>query len=147
MAGRRRQRGQAFLLVLVFVAAFLFVVWAALTLVSAGILALISVQADTRATYALDAGLAFGIQLEDAKTKGTGCTADLNKTFSLPYANGTITVTVNVTPIPGCKTGKPSYTVQVTVPASVTSRLLNAQIASSNAGKKGSWLVSWQQYQ
>ena len=50
-----RQRGQALLLILAFVAAFLLVVWAALTLASAGFRGSTAVRADTRTTYALDA--------------------------------------------------------------------------------------------
>lgn len=143
----RRQRGQALLLVLVFVAAFLLLVWAALKLASSGFLALTSVQADTRATYAFDAGLAFAIELEDEKFKPLGCTPDLNKTFSLPYASGSITVTINVNPAPGCKAPKPTYDVQVTVPVTVSTHSLTAEFASANAGKKGSWSVNWEQYQ
>jgi hypothetical protein len=143
----RHQRGQALLLVLIFVAAFLLLVWAALKLSSSGFLALTSVRADTRATYALDAGLAFAIDLEDAKFKALGCTSDLNRQFTLPYSSGNITVTLNVTPSAGCKSSKPTYDVQVTLPASVSTRSLAAQIHSSNAGKKGSWLVNWDQYQ
>ncbi len=56
-----RQRGQALLLVLVFVAAFLLLVWAGLTLASAGFLSLNAVQRDTRSTYALDAGLDYAM--------------------------------------------------------------------------------------
>ena len=143
----RRQRGQALLLVLVFVAAFLLLVWAALSLASSGFLVLTNVRADTRATYALDAGLAFAIELEDDKFKPLGCTPDLNKPFTLPYSTGDITVTLNVTPSAGCKPPKPTYDVQITLPAAVSTRSLSAQIHSSNAGKKGSWLVNWEQYQ
>ena len=143
----RRQRGQALLLVLGFVAAFLLLVWAALSLASSGFLVLTNVRADTRTTYALDTGLAFAMELEDDKFKGLGCTSDLNKQFTLLYASGNITVTLNVTPSAGCKTGKPTYDIQVTLPASVSTRSLSAQIHSSNAGKKGSWLVIWEQYQ
>jgi hypothetical protein len=143
----RRQRGQALLLVLIFVAAFLLLVWAALKLSSSGFLALTSVRADTRATYALDAGMAFAIELEDDKFKPLGCTPDLGKTFTLPYASGNITVTLTVTPSVGCKPSKPTYDVQVTLPASVSTRSLSVQIHSSNAGKKGSWLINWEQYQ
>ncbi len=147
MGKRSAKRGQALLLVLIFVAAFLFLVWAALKLASSGILALTSVQADTRATYALDAGLTFAIELEDEKFKPLGCTPDLNKTFTLPYASSNIPVTINVNPAPGCKSPKPTYDVQVTVPVTISAHSLTAEFASSNAGKKGSWSVNWEQYQ
>jgi len=143
----RGQRGQALLLVLIFVAAFLLLVWAALKLSSSGFLALSSVREDTRATYALDAGLAFAVELEDDKFKPLGCTPDLGKTFTLPYSTGNITVTINVTASAGCKPSKPTYDVQVTLPASISTRSLSLQIHSSNAGKKSSWLINWEQYQ
>lgn len=138
---RRRQRGQALLVILVFVAAFLIVLWAALTLASAAFLGLSSVRADTRSTYALDAGVEYAIQLEDASAKALGCTSDLGKQLVL----GAVTVNVDVTPVAGCKTNKPTYTVQVTNLAG--GRLLNAQIRSSNAGKKASWIIDWEAYQ
>jgi|GEM_PF-3177535 len=144
-SGLTRQRGQALLVVLAFLAAFLLIIWAALTLASAGFLGLGSIEADTRDTYALDAGVAFAIENEDAKLKAVGCAPDPQWQFPLNYSSGTITMTVQATATPGCKTGKPSYTVNVT--ATGTSRQLNAQISSSNAGKKGSWTIAWQAYQ
>jgi hypothetical protein len=140
----RNQRGQALLVVLAFVAALMVVVWAGLFLASGAFLSQGSVRADTRNTYALDAGLAFGIQLQDSKTKGVGCTTDPPATLVLPYASGSISVTVTVTPVVGCKTGKPSYQVNVQPGAG---RQLNAQISSSNAGKKASWVIDWEAYQ
>ena len=140
-----RQRGQALLVVLGFVAALLLIVWAALTLASGAFLGQGSVRADTRSTYALDAGLAYAIENEDVKIKGAGCTPDPQWQFPLNYSSGTITVFIQATAIPGCKPGKPSYTVNVT--ASGTNRQLNAQISSSNAGKKASWAITWQAYQ
>lgn len=139
------QRGQALLLVLAFVAAFLLIAWAALSLASGAFLSLNSVRSDTRSTYALDAGLAYAIEMEDEKVKGIGCTPDVPQTLSLPYSSGTITVTVSPSPAPGCKTNKPSYLVTVT--ASGTARRLNAQFSSSNAGKKASWAIDWAAYQ
>jgi hypothetical protein len=140
-----RQRGQALLVVLGFVAALLIIVWAALTLASAAFLGQGNVRADTRSTYALDSGLAYAIENEDFKIKGTGCGLDPLWTFPLNYSSGTITVKVQATATPGCKPGKPSYTLIVT--ASGTSRQLNAQISSSNAGKKASWTINWEAYQ
>jgi len=54
---RARERGQALLVVLVFLAAFLLITWAGLTLASGAFLGLNAVRTDARTTYALDAGL------------------------------------------------------------------------------------------
>lgn len=140
-----RQQGQALLIVLAFVAAFLLIISAALWLASGAFLDLASVKADTRSTYALDAGLAYAIETNDAAAKGAGCKATPATNFPLNYGSTAITVTVTITPIVGCKTGKPSYTVLVT--ASGSGRKLNAQISSSNAGKKASWVVNWEAFQ
>jgi hypothetical protein len=138
------QRGQGLLLVLAFVAVFLLVVWAALTLASAAFLNLSGVRSDTQHTYALDAGLEYAIETNDSAAKGAGCGKTVG-TFVLAYGSTTISVTTTSTPVAGCKTGKPSYTVLVT--ASGTSRHLSAQISSSNAGKKASWIVNWEAFQ
>lgn len=143
--GLARKRGQALLIVLVFVAAFLLLISAALWLASGAFLGLASVKSDTRSTYALDAGLAYSIEINDAAAKGTGCNPTPATNFPLSYGSTTITVTVTITPVAGCKTGKPSYLIQVT--ASGTGRTLNAQISSSNAGKKASWIVNWEAFQ
>jgi hypothetical protein len=139
-----RQRGQALLVVLGFVAALLLIVWAALTLASGAFLGQGSVRADTRNIYALDAGLAYAIQTNDSAAKGTGCGLPTSTNFLLNYGTTTITVTVTITATIGCKVGKPSYTVNVNTG---TSRQLTAQISSSNAGKKASWTIDWEQYQ
>lgn len=141
----RAQRGQGLLLILVFVAAFLLVVWAALALASGGFLNLSGVRTDTRETYALDAGLAYAIETNDSAAKGIGCNPTPPTTFLLNYGATTITVTVTITPVIGCKTGKPSYTVLVQTTG--TSRTLTAQISSSNAGKKASWTIDWEAFQ
>jgi hypothetical protein len=138
------QRGQGLLLVLVFVAAFLLVVWAALTLASGAFLNLNGVRTDTRETYALDAGLAYAIETNDSAAKGAGCQPTVGS-FPLSYGSSTITVTATSTPAAGCKTNKPIYTVLVQ--ATGTSRTLTAQIASSNAGKKASWAINWESFQ
>jgi hypothetical protein len=137
------QRGQGLLLVLAFVAAFLLVVWAALTLASAAFLNLNGTRSDTRHTYALDAGLAYAIETNDSAAKGAGC-QNTNGSFPLVYGSTTITVNVTVTAVIGCKTNKPSYTVNV---QAGSGRQLNAQISSSNAGKKASWAINWEAYQ
>jgi hypothetical protein len=139
-----RQRGQGLLLVLAFVAVFLLVVWAALTLASAAFLNLTGVRSDTQHTYALDAGLAYAIEVNDSAAKGTGCKALTPPNLLLNYGSTTITVTVTITPVIGCKPGKPSYLVNV---QAGTARTLNAQISSSNAGKKASWVIDWEAFQ
>ncbi len=143
--GLARQRGQALLVVLGFVAALLLIVWAALTLASGAFLGQGSVRTDTRNTYALDAGLAYAIQVNDSAAGGGGCNNTSGR-FTLPYSSGTITVNVTMTAIPGCKPKKPSYNVTVTAPGATTHQL-NAQISSSNAGKKASWAVNWEAFQ
>jgi hypothetical protein len=140
-----RQRGQALLIVLAFVAAFLLLISAALWLASGAFLGLENVKTDTRSTYALDAGLDYAIETNDSAVKGTGCNPTPATTFPLNYGSATITVTVTITPVIGCKTGKPSYSVNVKT--SATSRQFNAQISSSNAGKKASWTVDWEAFQ
>lgn len=138
------QRGQALLLVLAFVAAFLLVVWAALTLASAAFLNLSGVRNETRYTYALDAGLEYAIETNDSAAKGIGCGKTVGSVV-LAYGASTIKVTATSTPVVGCKTGKPSYLVLVQ--AIGTNRQLNAQISSSNAGKKASWVINWEAFQ
>jgi hypothetical protein len=139
-----RQRGQALLVVLGFVAALLLIVWAALTLASSAFLGQGSVRADTRTTSALDSGLAYAIEINDSAAKGVGC-INTSGSFPLAYSTGTITVTATMTAAPGCKVNKPTYNVNVT--ATGTNRQLNAQIASSNAGKKATWTINWEAYQ
>jgi hypothetical protein len=137
-----RQRGQALLVVLGFVAALLLIVWAALTLASDAFLGQGSVRADTRTTSALDSGLAYAIEVNDSAAKGVGC-IDTNPSFTLPYTSGTITVFVAIVHAPGCKVNKPTYNVTVTA----SGHQLTAQIASSNAGKKATWTINWEAYQ
>ena len=138
------QRGQGLLLILVFVAAFLLVVWAALTLASGAFLNLNGVRTDTRETYALDAGLAYAIETNDSAAKGAGCQPTVGS-FPLAYGSTTITVTATSTAAAGCKTNKPIYTVFVQ--ATGTNRTLTAQISSSNGGKKASWAINWESFQ
>lgn len=138
------QRGQGLLLVLAFIAVFLLVVWAGLTLASAAFLNLTGVRSDARQTYALDAGLAYAIETNDSAAKGIGC-GTTSGSFPLVYGSTTITVTSTSTPVVGCKASKPSYLVNVR--ATGNSRQLNAQISSSNAGKKASWVINWEAFQ
>jgi hypothetical protein len=140
-----RQRGQALLVVLGFVAALLLIVWAALTLASSAFLGQGSVRADTRTTSALDSGLAYAIEVNDSAAKGVGCIDTNPPNLTLPYASGAITVVVVIKAAPGCKVNKPTYNIIVT--ASGTNHQLNAQILSSNAGKKASWTITYEAYQ
>ena len=145
--GRRRQvrqRGQALLIVLAFVAAFLLIIWAALSLASGALLGLGSVKSDTKDTYALDAGLAFAIETNDTAAKGSGCRTT-NGSFPLSYGSTTLTVNVATTPTAGCKTSKPSYQVAVSSPS--FTRTLSAQISLPNAGNNATWSVDWEAYQ
>jgi hypothetical protein len=138
-----RQRGQALLVVLGFVAALLLIVWAALTLASGAFLGQGSVRADTRTTSALDSGLAYAIEINDSAAKGVGCIDTNPPNLTLPYASGAITVVVVIKAAPGCKVNKPTYNVTVTA----SGHQLTAQIASSNAGKKATWTINWEAYQ
>ena len=140
-----RQKGQALLIVLAFVAAFLLLISAGLWLASGAFLDLASVKADTRSTYALDAGLSYAIETNDSAAKGAGCNPTPATSFPLTYGSTTIAVTVTITPVVGCKVNKPSYRVGVT--ASGTNCQVNAQISSSNAGKKATWAVNWEAFQ
>jgi len=135
-----RQRGQALLVVLGFVAAFLLLVWAALTLASAAFLGLGTVRADTRTTYALDAGISYAMQVIDDKN-GNGCNAPRTSTVTLNYPSGPITVNV------GIRKGVPCHgngaTWNVTVTASGTNRSVTALITEGNASS----VVTWESYQ
>lgn len=135
-----RQSGQALLLVLAFVAAFLLIVWAALTLASAGFLGLSTVRADTRSTYALDAGLAYAMQVIDEKN-GNGCNAPKTSTFPLNYATGAITVTVGIKKGSLCHGNGATWNVTVNVTG--TSRTLTALITQVS----GSSTVTWESFQ
>ena len=142
-ARRRRQRGQALLVVLVFLAAFMVLIWASLRLASDAFLGLGAVRSDTRTTYALDAGVAYG--LEYAHLTATICQPvnppPPNVALNYPPA---ITVTVTMTVPAGCNAANQMYNLLVT--ASGTSRTVRAQIYLSNAGVNP-WLVRWQAYQ
>ena len=138
---RRRQRGQALLVVLVFLAAFMVLIWASLRLASDAFLGLGAVRTDTHVTYALDAGVAYG--LEYAHLTGTNCVAVNPPNFAVNYPPAT-TVTVQMTIPAGCNAGNQMYNVRVT--ATGTSRIVQAQIYRSNVGPNP-WLVRWEAYQ
>jgi hypothetical protein len=142
---RRRQRGQALLLVLVFLAAFLLLIWAALRLASSAFLGLGDVRADTRTTYALDAGIAYGVNR--AQALGGSCVASNPPPFTLAYPSGNITVTVTITVGPGCAANA-TYDLQVS--ASGTSRIAHAEVTQSqngNGGPQNPFALSWEQFQ
>jgi hypothetical protein len=135
-----RQRGQALLVVLAFVAAFLLLVWAALTLASAAFLGLGTVRADTRATYALDAGVAYAMQVIDDKN-GNGCNAPRTSTFTLNYPSGPIAVTVGIRKGAQCHGNGAIWNVTVT--ATGTNRSLTALITEVNTSS----VVTWESFQ
>lgn len=145
MAGRRRQRGQALLLVLVFLAAFLLLIWAGLRLASESFLNLGGVRADTRSTYALDSGIAYGVNRGQALNGA--CVASNPPAFTLAYPSGNITVTVAITVGPGCN-ATPTYDLRVS--ATGTSRLARAEITLSqngNGGPTNPFSITWEQFQ
>ncbi len=137
---RRRQLGQGLLVILVFLAAFLLLIWASLRLAGDAFLGLSAVQADTRNTYALDAGVAYG--LEYAHLTATTCVAVSPPSLRLNYAQP-ITVTVLMTIPAGCTAANPAYNLTVT---DGSSRRVLAQIYRSNVAPKP-WLVRWEAYQ
>ena len=136
----RGQRGQALLLVLVFVAAFLLIVWAALTLASGAFLGVNSVRADTRNTYALDAGLAYAMQVIDDKN-GNGCNAPGTSLLTLNYPSGPITVNTRIRKGTPCRGNGATWNVTVT--ANTTNRTLTALITEAN----GVSIVTWEAFQ
>jgi hypothetical protein len=138
---RRRQRGQGLLIVLAFLAAFTLLIWASARLASDAFLGLNSVRADTKTTYALDAGVAYGQQY--AHGLGGSCAALNPPAFPLNYPPA-ITVTVRITAAPGCTNANPAYNVAVT--ASGTSKKVNAQVFRNNV-VGNPWLVRWEVYQ
>lgn len=135
-----RQRGQALLVVLAFVAVFLLIVWAALALASAAFLSVNSVRADTRNTYALDAGLAYGMEVIDDKN-GNGCNAPGTSNLTLTYPNASIVVTTKITKGHPCHGNGASWNLTIT--ANSTSRSLAALVTEVN----GTSVVTWEAFQ
>lgn len=135
-----RQRGQALLVVLAFVAVFLLIVWAALALASAAFLSVNSVRADTRNTYALDAGLAYGMEVIDDKN-GNGCNAPGTSNLTLTYPNTSIVVTTKITKGHPCHGNGASWNLTIT--ANSTSRSLAALVTEVN----GTSVVTWEAFQ
>jgi hypothetical protein len=132
----RGQRGQALLVILVFVAAFLLILWAGLTLASAAFLGLGSVRTDTRETYALDAGLAYAIRVIDDKN-GNGCNAPKNSAPVLTYPSGSITVNVGIAKGNPCHGVGATWTVTVTTTG--TSRTLTAMVTQGATASSVTW--------
>jgi len=135
-----RQRGQALLVVLAFVAAFLLLVWAALTIASAAFLGLGTVRADTRTTYALDAGIAYAMQVIDDKN-GNGCNAPRTSTLTLNYPSGPITVNVGIRKGSLCHGNGATWNITVT--ATGTNRNITALITEVTTSS----VVTWESYQ
>jgi len=136
---RRHQLGQGLLVVLIFLAAFLLLIWASLRLAGDAFLGLSAVKADTRNTYALDAGVAYG--LEYAHLTARTCRAVRPPPLALNYAP-VITVTVLMTIPAGCTAANPVYNLTVT---DSSSRRVLAQIYRSNVAPNP-WLVRWEAY-
>ena len=141
MRATRRDRGQALLVVLLFLAVFLLVIWASLTLAGGALLGTTAVKTDTRGTYALDAGVAYGIGALSLRSGG-GC-SNLNvNPLSLPYPDGTVTVSLTITKAPNCGVNARSF--QITVTSTNTSRTLIANVGEPTPG---TWAVNWESYQ
>lgn len=135
----RRQGGQALLLVLVFVAGFLILSWAGLTLAASSFLDLSSIQADTRTTEALDAGLAYG--MEAFRFNGAPCGLPaIPGPLRLAYPSGTITVNVTDARVLPCNPARPSFQFHVSSPS--TSHSLDAQVTRMGAGM----LINWERF-
>lgn len=142
MSGRVRagERGQALLVVLVFLAAFLLITWAGLSLASEAFLGLNTVRTDTRSTYALDAGLAYAMYAIDTKN-GNGCNAPKTSAVTLNYPGSPITLNVGITKGVPCKGNGATWNVTVT--ASGTNRTLTALVTEQNTAP----LVTWETIQ
>jgi type II secretory pathway component PulK len=137
----QRQRGQALLIVLAFVAAFLLIIWAALSLESGALLGQNSVRADTRETYALDAGVAWAMEAIDEK-HGNGCNAPGTTTLTLTYPSGNVSVNVAITKGNPCHGAGASFNLTVT--ATGTSRRLNALMSEGN---NNGMSIVWEAFQ
>jgi len=138
---RRSQGGQALVLVLVFIAAFLLLTWAGLTLAASSFLDLSSVQADTRTTEALDAGLAYGMETLDLK-KGNGCNAPTTPgPLVLNYPSGAITVNIGVTKGTPCRGNGANFTFHISSPS--TSHTLDALVTQAN----NVMVITWERFQ
>ena len=113
---------------------------AALTLASAGFLGSNAVRADTRTTYALDAGLAYSMQVIDDKN-GNGCNAPRTSNFTLNYPTGVITVNVAIRKGSQCHGNGATWNITINVTG--TSRTLTALVTEVN----GTSTVTWEAFQ
>ncbi len=135
------QRGQAMLVVLVFLAAFLILTWAALRLASEAFINASSVQADTRSTYALDAGVGYVIGYVRNRP-GPLCPPPAPPPLQLVYPTITHRVTVSALVAGGgCTNAAP--VLDFTVTDSATSRRLLAEVKRTG----GIWAIVWEAYQ
>lgn len=142
MHRRQRQRGQGLLIVLGFVAVFLFLIWASLRLASDSILDVTSVQRDSKTTYALDSGTDYVIGWLNVQG-GNLCALGAARPapLVLPYpAPLTVTITT-ITPAGGCTRPRPILNITATVSGSP--RRLLMQVSRP----VGTWQVTWQAYQ
>jgi len=137
---RARERGQALLVVLVFLAAFLLITWAGLTLASGAFLGLNAVRTDARTTYALDAGLTYAMYAIDTKN-GNGCNAPKTSAVTLNYPGAPIALNVGIAKGNPCNGNGATWNVTVT--ASGTNRTLTALVTELNQKP----LVTWESIQ
>ncbi len=105
----RRQAGQALLIVLAFLAAFTLILWAAAFFASGSFQVQRAVAADTRATYAVDAALQWGLAY--IRINSLTCAAG---TVSPPIPSPGPTVngypaTVTISPDATCTVGAPVF--------------------------------------
>ncbi len=120
-----RQRGQALLIVLSFIAVFTLILWAAAFYASGSFKAQRNVIQDTQATYAADAGLQWALAY--VRLNIPPCSSGpLNVPVPTPgpSVNG-YSVTVTITPDPSCKPNSEVYNLT----ASAGPRQGQAQVA------------------
>lgn len=144
LTGRRNaQRGQGLLIVLVFLAVFLLVVWTSLTLASGAIINANGVRADSRSTYALDAGVGHTIEwLRNQPGNLCALGARRPPSFVLAYPGRPITVTITALTAPGtCTAARPI--LDTTVSATGTIHTLTAEVSRPAAV----WTISWERFQ
>ena len=141
MRAIRRDRGQALLVVLLFLAVFLLVIWASLTLAGGALLGTTAIKNDTRGTYALDAGVAYAIGSLQLRSGG-GCSNLTVNPLSLPYPDGTVTVSLTIIKAPNCGVNARSF--NITVSSTNTSRTLLANVSEPTPG---TWAVNWEAFQ
>jgi len=98
------------------------------------------VRADTRTTYALDAGIAYAMQVIDDKN-GNGCNAPRTSTVTLNYPSGPITVSVGIRKGSLCHGNGATWNITVT--ATGTNRSLTALITEMTTSS----VVTWESYQ